>query len=356
MLKSGIGVIVGLAILAVLAGPVAQAQPTTALGKWYCSVLTDDFDPQAAIKTFPLETLKAAKLEREVDEDTTHVELVAVGKDYKVTYAYSYNKRDVDDHYGFRLMVDEGPDVEFDDRELMLWLTEFGAPERNFSGYRVGAGPKLPGGDPRFEFEAWSTGRYNASWFEERDIRNAAGLCAGAKPVPPDAVLANDMTVGAAVDRKTDKVSQWFCSVLKPGFDPVGAFKAFPLETLPAPKEVSEKDDDTVSVTLGAMGEEFSLEYHYMHLADDADSPYGFSVFLRPLRPADEQVDEAMAWLRGFGAPEKDMLGLGYQVGAGAPNPGDEPSFKFAVWDSMATRSAQWFSSDDIKLAADLCR
>lgn len=354
MLKSWMGALAGLAMIA---APVASAQPTTALGKWYCSVLTEDFDPQAAMAAFPLEKLKAAKQVRETDDDTVHVKLVALGNDYEVTYAYSYRTDDVDDRYGFRLSVDEGPDSDFDEREQMLWLMEFGAPDKNFSGYRVGGGGKMfSGTDYRFEFEMWDSGRYNASWFDARDVRHAAGLCAGAKAVPPGTTLANDMTVGVALDKKTDKISQWFCSELKPGFDPATLFKTFPLETLPAPKETRERDDDFINVTLAAMGDEFSLEYRYSLQVDEPDDFYGFGVYLRPLRSNDKQVDDAMAWLRGFGAPTKDVIGLGYQVGAGEYDFGDDPAFKFAVWDSIATRSAQWFFAEDVKLAADLCR
>ena len=355
MLKSWMGALAGAAGLAMLAAPVAQAQPTTELGKWYCSVLAGDFDPQTAIAAFPLEKLKPVKQVREKDDDTTHVKFVALGDEYEVTYRYSFREKDVDDRYGFNLSVDEGPDGDFDDREQMLWLMEFGAPDKNFAGYRVGAGPKLSSGDPRFEFEAWDSGRYNASWFEERDVRHAATLCAGAKPVPPGTTLANDMTVGAALDKKTDKISRWFCSTLKPGFDPATLFKTFPLETLPAPNETKKTDDDAVNVNLAAMGDDYSLEYQYSYQTDAPDEPYGFGVFMRPLRGNDSKTDEAMSWLRGFGTPTKDVIGLGYQVGAGEPDFGDDPPFKFAVWDSIATRSAQWFFAEDVELAADLC-
>jgi hypothetical protein len=335
--------------------PTAHAQPTTALGKWYCSVLVSDFDPEAAIAAFPLEKLGRAKQSRETDDNTVHVKLVALGDEYEVTYAYSYSVEDVDDRYGFRLSVDEGPDGEFDDTEQMLWLMEFGAPDKNFSGYRVGGGPKLPSGDQRFEFEMWSSGRYNASWFSERDIRHAAAVCAGAKPVPPGTTLANDMSVGPALDKKTDKVSLWFCAALEPGFDQAALFKNFPLETLPAPTETRETDDDAVTVSIASIGDEFSLEYQYSFQTDAFDEPYGFGVFMRPLRGRDSELDDAMAWLRGFGAPTKDVIGLGYQVGAGEPAFGDDPPFKFAVWDTIATRSAQWFFPDDLENAAELC-
>ncbi len=355
MLKSWMGALAGVASMVLLAGPVAQAQPTTDLGKWYCSVLGEDFDPQAAIAAFPLEKLKRAKETREKDDDTTHVELISKGDEYEVTYAYSFNEDDVNDLYGFRLSVDEGPDMEFDDREMMLWLTEFGAPEKDFMGYAVGAGPKsFAGADHPFAFEVWTTGRYSVSWFEERDIRHSAKVCAGAKPVAADAVLANDMTVGAVLDRKTDKVSQWFCTVLKTGFDPQAAITAFPLETMPAPKETREKGDDITSVTLASQGDEFTVEYRYQYLNEDNDQTYGYGLYIQPRRASFQQ--EAMAWLRGFGKPVSDGYGMSYHVGTGQDVIDEEPSFKFAAWDSLGMRSAQWFLPGDIKLAGELCR
>ena len=356
MLRAWIGALAGAASLAMLAGPVAQAQPTSALGKWYCSVLADDFDPEAAMKAFPLEKLGPAKRTRETEDHTVHAKLVAEGDDFAVTYAYLYNEDDVDHRYGFRLTIEAGPAGELDDRDMMLWLMEFGVPEKDFSGYIVGGGPKsASGGDYRFEFGVWNSGRYYASWSGDRDIRRAANLCAGAKPVPPGAVLANDMSVGPTLDKKTDKVSLWYCSVLKAGVDPVAAIKAFPLETLPAPRETRETDDDGTSVILAAEGDDFKLEYRYIFKTDEVDEPYGFGLYVQPAHSSTDSVAEAMAWLRGFGAPTKDEMGLGYQVGAGNSGFSDDAPFKFVVWDTFGIRSAQWFLPADIKNAAKLC-
>ena len=239
---------------------------------------------------------------------------------------------------------------------MMLWLMECGAPEKDFSGYIVGGGPKsASGNDYRFEFGVWDSGRYYASWSGDRDIRRAASLCAGARPVPPGAILPNDMTVGAALDRKADKVSIWYCSVLKAGFDPVAAIKAFPLETLPAPRETRETDDDQVSVTIAAEGDDFKVDYRYVFATDAVDEPYGFGLFVQPTHSSTKSLAEAMSWLRGFGAPQRDAMGLGYEVGAGEPDISDDPPFKFAVWDMFGIRSAQWFDAADLKKAAQLC-
>ncbi len=355
MLKAWMGALAAAVGLVLFAGPAAHAQPTTALGKWYCSVLVDDFDPTAAIAAFPLEKLGKAKQTREVDEDhTAHVRLVAQGDDFEVTYAYLYNEDDVDHHYGYRLSIDTGAGGKLDDRDAMLWLMEFGAPEKDFSGYVVGGGSKS-NDSYRFEFGIWDSGRYYASWSGDRDIRKAAALCAGAKPVPPGTVLPNDMTVGAALDKKTDKVSLWYCSVLKPGFDPVAAIKAFPLETLPAAKEVRENDDGDVSVVVGADGEDFKVEYRYAYTTDAVDEPYGFGLFVQPTHSSTTSVAEAMAWLRGFGAPKKDTAGLGYEIGSGKSDFGNDAPFKFAVWNMFGIRSAQWFDAADLKKAAQLC-
>ena len=137
---------------------------------------------------------------------------------------------------------------------------------------------------------------------------------------------------------------------------PVAAIKAFPLETLPAPRETRETDDDQTSVVLAAEGDNYKVEYRYVFKTDAVDEPYGLGLYVQATHTSTKSGTEAMAWLRGFGAPKKDSMGLGYEVGAGLPDFSDDPPFKFAVWNMFGIRSAQWFLPADIKNAAQLCR
>ncbi len=337
------------------AGP-ASAQPTSQLGQWMCSVLNEDFEPEAAIKSFPLEKLGPVKQTRKTNDDRVSVEFVAEGDYYEVTYSYTYKVEDVDSRYGFELVVDPQISGDEADNEAMLWLAEFGTPVRDTFGFSVGGGPKMAGGDSYpFNFAIWDSGMMRAEWFYQKDIRRAASVCAAAKPPSPELLAALDPTKGRAVDRKTDKVSLWYCSVLNDSFDPVAAMAAFPLEKLGAPVESRDKDDDYVRVELEAEGDDFSVTYGYSYSTDDVDERYGFMLAITPASFSVESEEEAMAWLRGFGVPKKNLIGYAVGAGQGAFDP-DDPPFKFSVWMSSGRRLAEWFEPRDIRRAQTLCQ
>jgi hypothetical protein len=177
-----------LAMACVLAGALAfSPQGVSArspVNKWLCSVLKSPFDARAALKAFPLEKLPDAvesrKVDGEGDDGHTHVELLAEGDTYKVGYRYSYKNSDVTDPYGFELYVATADYIPNFQKTIEGWLEEWGKPEQFIIGRRVTVGaPLFEGGEPAFYIATWSSGRYEADWFNAKHIKRAEQLCGG---------------------------------------------------------------------------------------------------------------------------------------------------------------------------------
>jgi hypothetical protein len=337
-----------LALALAAAGP-AFAAPTTPIGQWFCTVLTPEFSFEAAVQSFAMEKLGPPREKRTRDGDRVNVDWIAEGLDYTLKFNYAYRESDVDRKYGFDLTIR----AKTGDSNLK-WLREFGELRTIQFGYAVGAGAPMGSGDPPFNFEDWGEGHMRAEWFYERDIQRAAGLCAGAKPVSAD-FKPPSPTDGPAIDKRTDPISRWYCSVLRRGFDPRAAIASFPLEKLPAPVEKRETDDGTTSVDLRADGEDFSVVYSYQFNLDDVNDPYGFTLSIEPQRLGLEAFEASMAWLRGFGAPTKSLTGYAVTAGPKVAGLGGAAPFSFTVFDHIGVRHAEWFSPADIKYAAELC-
>jgi len=341
-------------LLFVIAAQSAYADPTTPLGKWFCTSLRS-FDSNAAFNSFPLQKLGKPEEVREKTGDRVSVSIRAANLDLDVEYSYQFKEEDVDSKYGFRLKVVDKTGHILDERQAMSWLMEFGKPQRIFMGWQVAIGKE--GVLPAFSF-GMSDSPYittEASWFRDADIARAGPVCDAAKAPVANTPLPNVMDRGPAVDPKKDRLSRWFCSVLRKDFDFSNAVATFPLESLPHDVERRNVDDGVVTISRESKGNNYNVAYRYSYKMVDVHNQYGFGLYVTNAGmtgPSD--YEEGMKWLRGFGKPKKDMIG--YSVAAAPPAiEGLLSPFFFALWNSSDVRSAHWFSESDIVLAKKLC-
>lgn len=332
---------------------LAYADPTTPLGNWFCSTL-NNFDVATAFQTFPLQKLGKPEEIREKTKDRISVSVRAESLDLVVEYSYQFNESNVDEKYGFELGVVDKEGIILDERKAMLWLMEFGKPERGMMNWSVATHSENLTPPFSFIMEESPYIKVAASWFYDKDIRRARSVCDAAKAPPEKAQLPNAADQGPAADPKKDPLSVWFCSVLKKDFNFSKAAEKFPLEPLVVEAEHRETDDGRVTVSRLAEGDDYKVEYQYTYREEDVDAPYGFRLSVQHSGiPNSSSYDEGMKWLRGFGTPKKDVLGsfavTVSQDGQGFPEP-----FAFSFW-SVGIRSAEWFNESDIDLATKLC-
>lgn len=331
----------------------AYADPTTQLGQWFCATLKD-FDVDTAFSTFPLQPLGERTESREKTDDTFSVRVRAEGMDLAVEYGYQFNEEDVDDRYGFTLQVEDKEGEVLDERGAMLWLMEFGEPQRSQFGWQVGVGMKRL--SPRFSFSMGDSPYVGvaASWFEDKDMSRAGPICDAAKAPPENVLLPNDLGAGEAVDPKKDQLSLWFCSVLRKDFDFADAIAKFPLQPLTIEAERRGASKGVVQISREAKGDNYSVRYKYSYRDADVDRHYGFGLWVTYTGgPRGSVYEDGMKWLRGFGTPTRDVLG--YSVAAVPPRADGLPApFSFAFW-SSGVHSAQWFYESDINLSTKLC-
>lgn len=341
-----------LSLVLTLAAQPAGAEPSTPLGKWFCTSLKN-FDAATVFSTFPLQKLGKPEEKRKKNNDRIAVRVRAESLDLAVEYSYQYKESDVDRRYGFELEVVDKEGNVLDERTAMRWLMEFGKPERKMTGWHVATNKQDLVPSFAFGMDDSPYVSVSASWFSDKDIARAGPVCDAAKAPPANASLPNALDQGPAVDPKKDPLSLWFCSVLKKGFDFPGAAAKFPLEPLTIEAEQRETDDDVVTISRKARSDNYAVEYRYSYQNRDVNDPYGFGLFVsyEGLGPAG--YEDGMKWLRGFGAPKKDLVG--YSVAAVPPEAdGFSTPFVFAFW-TTGMRSAQWFSESDIALAGKLC-
>ncbi len=168
----------------------AVAAPRSELSNWFCASLKRPFDPDAAFGSFPLEALGDA-----VETRTTHafdsvfgplryvvVSRVAQGNQYKIEYRYQFDPDDVSARRGYTLSLSpvQAPamrDLKETEARAKNWLSEFGRPEKDQMGWRVGAGPLAIGRVPVFHFTGWVDGTLAADWSVESDLKYASDLC-----------------------------------------------------------------------------------------------------------------------------------------------------------------------------------
>lgn len=175
---------VGMVWLSLLAGN-SPAFARAPLNEWFCTVLTPQFDPAAAIGAFPMETLSKVTEDRYVDADDdgtkrTSVTITAEGEEFRLDYSYAFRAADESDAYGFAFRVEPqfGFSIPFKHKSEGL-LDEFGPSKKTRQGLAVFAGPPIyPGGPARFSFERWNAaGVYSANWWSRSDVRYASELC-----------------------------------------------------------------------------------------------------------------------------------------------------------------------------------
>jgi hypothetical protein len=178
------------AVCVSLAAPV-HAAPLSAVPAWLCANLKRPFDPQAAIKAFPLEPVGDVEETRTMDANGAHVTFAAKGEQYLVEYRYSFRVDDVTSKYGYTLSyrplreITGRAESAAAEKQAKAMLSEFGKLEDSRFGWRVTGGPLMNDLIATFAFTSWGAGKMGAEWWDADDVRRAATLCPKAEAPPP---------------------------------------------------------------------------------------------------------------------------------------------------------------------------